>query len=208
MKRLIFLFSLLPANSFCQTGTITGSAFWKYNDYVGNKADAGSDIYLYTPTRSAPTTTQCDFQGNFKFDNLRPGEYLVVIKSKNATDDWEENFIHLRYCRSNPYLGFQLDSLDKTLCDSVEVYRNYYYETRAQKLNVWKANKQAKQLKAVKDAYTGCIQRLVGLVPKDIKPYFDLELYQTYPHKIFIKEVTVSPNQSTTVIADFGVTYL
>jgi hypothetical protein len=30
-----------------QTGNISGNAFWKYNDYVGNKPDAASDVLLY-----------------------------------------------------------------------------------------------------------------------------------------------------------------
>jgi hypothetical protein len=29
-------------------GTLTGNAYWKYNNYVGNKPDAGAEVTLYS----------------------------------------------------------------------------------------------------------------------------------------------------------------
>ena len=56
-----------------QSGTIKGNVFFKYNDLIGNRADAGSQVILYSQADSTFATTTADLQGNFVYDNLQPG---------------------------------------------------------------------------------------------------------------------------------------
>ncbi len=79
-------------------GTLTGNTYWKYNNYVGNKADAGAEITLYsldTIRNNLKYEASADVQGNFAIEKILPGRYFLVIRSKNTTDCPEthlENF--------------------------------------------------------------------------------------------------------------------
>ena len=126
MKTLFFFLSF-PFLSFAQTGTIAGNAFWKYNDFVGNKPDAGSKVYVF-PSNLMDKELQikCDVQGNFKFDNVKPGKYLVVIISENTNDLFSNNFSKLNNPALKNYLGFSIPELNKTIYDSLPVYKKLY----------------------------------------------------------------------------------
>jgi hypothetical protein len=70
-------------------GTLTGNAYWKYNNYVGNKADAGAKIELYsldTARGNLKYEASADVQGNYRIEKVLPGSYFLIVRSKNATD--------------------------------------------------------------------------------------------------------------------------
>ena len=68
--------------------TITGNVFWKYNDFVGTKADAGATVLLYKKGQQNLYKTQvCDLMGNCKFEKIPPGKYLLVTRSKNTEEE-------------------------------------------------------------------------------------------------------------------------
>lgn len=208
MKRLLFLVFITPLLGLAQTGSISGNAFWKYNNYIGNKADASSEARLYSDSTSKPLTAICDLQGNFKFENLKPGNYLLIVKSKNTTDDWRSNFISLRYAPIAHYCSPVGATFDKSLFDSVSIYESYYNDVVMEKYGTFSMNKHQKKLDKAKKQTIDCIHRVFRNVPSNEDLYFYFDLPLNYPRKLFIKEIAVSANQSTSVVADFGVTYL
>src|SRR5579872_1228529 len=167
MKKIPFLFFLFsPLWLFPQTGTIAGSAFWKYNDFIGNKADAASEVWLYRDSVAAPLKTECDFQGSFKFDNLKPGKYLIIIKSKNAKDDWSDNYIQLRYAPLSEYFTKDISSIDKSLFDSATYYQKAYSSATTEKYGPFSANKHFKKMRELNRQYLQCVKRVFSNIPK------------------------------------------
>jgi hypothetical protein len=77
---------------------LTGNAYWKYNNYVGNKADAGAGVILLsldTIRENQKFDATADFQGNYKIERILPGRYFLIVRSKNATDCPERHLTNL-----------------------------------------------------------------------------------------------------------------
>ena len=86
-----------------KTGKITGNVTYKYNNYVGNKADTGATVILVSKNvKSLPDSValghtyalpegcygvKVDGTGNYTFDNIPIGEYYIVIISKNTNEN-------------------------------------------------------------------------------------------------------------------------
>ena len=86
-----------------KTGKVTGTITYKYNDYVGNKPDTGTIVYLISKSvTSLPYTVgigmttslpegcyakKVDGTGSYTFDNMPVGEYYMVLISKNTCDN-------------------------------------------------------------------------------------------------------------------------
>jgi hypothetical protein len=92
MKKLLSIFYiilLIGINKInAQTGSISGNVYWKYNNYVGNRPDAGSEIVLIQLTHPAiQHKAKCDIQGNYKIEGIIPGRYFLQIKSHNTKQD-------------------------------------------------------------------------------------------------------------------------
>ena len=97
-------------------GSLTGNAYWKYNNYVGDKPDAGSEVYLFSQdTSEVPLEATCDVQGNFKFDKVETGDYMLVIKSKNTTNSAADQLQEIFTASTIKYFGFYLGGIDSTL---------------------------------------------------------------------------------------------
>ena len=83
-------------NVSAQTGTITGNVFYKYNDFVGNRGDAGSDVFVINKG-NIKYKSKSDINGNFKIENFDTGYYSIVIRSKATTDDPEIGLMNFTY---------------------------------------------------------------------------------------------------------------
>jgi len=93
MKRnslfLLLVISITFLSCSKKPGSLTGNVYWKYNNYVGNKPDAGSKINLYLleeDEKEIAYKTSADVQGNFHIEKIKPGRYLLVVRSNNTTD--------------------------------------------------------------------------------------------------------------------------
>ena len=86
-----------------KTGKVTGTVTYKYNNYVGNKADTGAIVILVSKNvKSLPDSlglglisslpegcygVKVDGTGNYTFDNVPVGEYYIVIISNNTNEN-------------------------------------------------------------------------------------------------------------------------
>ena len=88
-----------------KTGKVTGTVTYKYNNYVGNKADTGALVILVSKSvTSLPDSLglglisglpegcygkKVDGSGNYTFDNVPTGEYYLIIVSKNTNENMD-----------------------------------------------------------------------------------------------------------------------
>lgn len=87
---------LIGSSAFAQTGSIEGSAFFKYNDLIGNRPDAGSSVRLfYDGSILHPQILTTDINGQYQFKSLTSGKYILIVKSKETNRDPYLSFTQL-----------------------------------------------------------------------------------------------------------------
>lgn len=191
---LLFFFSVV---GFAQSGSVSGNAFWKYNEYVGNRADAGDTVYLI-PAEDPSTfkSAATDLTGNFKFENVKHGKYLVVIISSNTLQPVELNIKSTHVYRKY---------FNSALLDTVVIkYQEYDVATKA-KAKIKELKHKRKNVEAKEKEYFTSVVELGFSNP----PSFSLRLgAHPYSPKLFFKEIQVTPNETQSIVADFGLTYL
>lgn len=91
-----------------KTGSVSGTVTYKYNNYVGNKPDTNSNVFLVSKNvTSLPDSmafgvglssfyaaekcdgvyaTRVDGNGHYILDNIPVGDYCIMIFSENTTD--------------------------------------------------------------------------------------------------------------------------
>jgi hypothetical protein len=188
------------------TGSITGNVYWKYNDYVGNKPDAGTEVRLFsTSDTSFHQKTECDIKGDFKFDNVPVGDYILVFDSENTND------------RASSYIT------DLTLFrNQLEQINCGFKDTLAFK-NVADSYLQASSLatnlhgKDFLDAYEKRDEdrmRLDSIASKLLDSYTKETMSRlgytnsVLPAKRKFKSIKVEKDKTSTVVIDFGITYM
>lgn len=194
-----------------QSGTIKGNVFFKYNELIGNKADAGSQVILYSKTDStfAPTTT--DLQGNFVYDNLKPGQYLVGVVSENTIDNGIESFGLASFANTKPYLGFSFSKLSPELFDSIHAGIQkcdsllIVMSSKTKYGGQW--NKARKAREKVMKGCQAMIKRLMSLAPMNSRT-LPFNFTRTHGKKYRFSHVTVEPGKTSTIVIDFGITHL
>lgn len=207
MIRLLF-FLLFPYVANSQTGAISGNAYWKYNDYVGNKGDAGAEVYLFKDSLSQPQTVTCDLLGNYKIDGLQPGNYLLVIRSKNVVDNWFSNIITMHFTNWLHYTGYRSDLLNQQYYDSFQLCRKQYFDDVVEKVGAFSNKKHQNKMMHDQALLDDCRAKFFERISKSSLEYSFWGVELQYPRKMDVKEITVSPSQTTSVVTDFGVTYI
>lgn len=167
-------------------GSVTGNVFWKYNDFVGNKPDAGATVNIISKKDTSIyryIDAKCDIDGNFNFEQLEIGEYLLIISSKNVTGtdlDVLENIRDNSFFIDGYYNGLNL-SKSLFLNDSLDYYKS-------------KNNGGMIFLIPIESNFS-FYKSLPGRLQY---------LLNSGPRKIYIDEIKVEENKSTKVIVDFG----
>ena len=190
-------------------GTITGNAYWKYNNYVGNKPDAGAEITLYsldTIRKGLKFEANSDVQGNYNIEKIPPGEYFLIVRSKNATDCPES---HLSNLRINAFYINQLFSFNinkykeqmteinvlDSLASAALLSDEKGYGTASKKLdNYYKYQEQSRN-KA---------NELIKSLPEEFTR--KIKLYTGYSNAFDFEVIQIDENKSYNIITDFGIT--
>ncbi|CAN5559219.1 hypothetical protein BH10BAC2_BH10BAC2_32960 [soil metagenome] len=198
---LLFLVVIISCKE--EVGTLSGTAFYKDITGENNKADAGSNVFLFSLFDSSfQKINECDIKGSFKIEKIPIGTYLVIIESKNTHE--------------NP-----CDFLNRLCVQSINL----------RKLNLWPLNEN--EYLSFKDQYTRMMnipsssesvldtastenllrfslyQNLNSIAVQligNLKNYYSnksIILTPTSPNKIYIKKVEIEKDQTQNVIADF-----
>lgn len=185
-------------NSFAQTGAIKGNVYLKYNDYVGDRADAGTTVVLISKDDTTfRQETTADLHGDYSFSGLGTGKYLVILSSKNTvqgriwTFDRLNNYPNLDL---SAWSGGFKQMLSGPLYDSIVNESKEYFKYRFGK----KSN--ARKLGQIDKELSPMINRFYYQMPKSVaerlaivSPVFNMRY----------EEVTVK-NNTEKVVTDFG----
>jgi hypothetical protein len=186
-----------------ELGSLKGNVFWKYNNYVGNKPDAGSTIRLYsvfdTTYQEAATT---DVQDNYVIDSIPSGEYVLIVASKATTESPSSaltnvyiNGSFLKFIARDSLYGLKA-SWDSTiaLARTTEVFasnRSAYEKLRIQKEN--------------EDSTNHIARRWFNAIPADA--LYRMGKITSSSPKVKYEIIIIKPKRVETVITDFGITY-
>jgi hypothetical protein len=203
LQLLAFLFS--PILMFAQN-SIKGNVFYKYNDFVGNKADAGSTVYLfYSDNNKKYQETKCDLAGNFAFENLDTGNYLIAVLSENVRQFAERHAREYKYINSKKYFGVEID---KSLFDSIDIYKKNYDQLIASRPNKKKQLKEwESKMEIVRSNYIGSDRIIENYLDKSTPYKKDLSfpLFEMGGKALYLKEVGLNnQNKTATIIVDYG----
>jgi len=216
MRLLSFLFALTIFITSCDNspkyGSMTGNVYWKYNNYVGNKPDAGSKVYLYPNKKDGKALeATADVQGNFKFDKVETGEYLLIVVSENTTNSPED---HVRELQNNSYylkdfFGFDFSSVLPDKQKEVKLRDSIIWDMRTKNNDDNSGSKFLKQLDIIRkkeDTLKDVAAEIIKALPVDLTMKFGI--LTSYGNKFEIKRVTIEKDKATTEVIDFGITYM
>jgi hypothetical protein len=209
-KYILFflLVSFLSVNGIAQN-SISGNAFHKDND-LKSFPDAGATIYLLTPGCSRPVkSVRTDVNGNFKFDNLKAGNYLVAAVSAGTKQTWQAGILVLKFAPLKTYYGMDWKDVPPGLEDSMNLYKRKadsidLLTTKKQKVADRWAEQKSEMMKrffsyvdSIKSAF------VPGLKCEGIE---DVKRIINGVHSYYFQEVKLTDSDPTaTVIIDFGI---
>lgn len=209
----VCLISLLTSKAQQATlATLSGNVFWKYNDYVGNKADAGSEVQLISLINPSTTyKSTCDLNGNYKIEGIAPGRYFLIIKSKNTKQDptWYSRLFSVYKQQLDTVLntnvsGFRTDlqaEIDTLYNKQMDLVKDY-----AQNMNKWKPSKYIKENEKLNTALHAKIKAWFEVMPIELK--LKLNTYYYIHESLHYQIVDLTSNKTETIVTDFGNTYM
>lgn len=207
-----------------KTGNLTGNAYWRYNNYVGDKPDAGTEIFLFTQdTSKEPLKTMCDVQGNFSFKQLPVGEYILVARSRATTSSSADQMNDLLPYLSEPIISFPRQPENTIVTDFIDSYYRaqlhervpFATDSRDIKSNLDSFRYYHRLSENLADSILNMMPGECPLkkwiyyygLPKDKLVTQELKLNGTGNRKLKLQRMKVEADKTTSVVVDFGITY-
>ncbi|MEP6615344.1 MAG: carboxypeptidase-like regulatory domain-containing protein [Ginsengibacter sp.] len=195
--RFLFLLSFVPLVGNAQKGSIKGKVFFHYNETVKNR-DVGANVVLISKSdKSYRQHTTVDLQGNYSFQEIDPGEYMLIVTSKNTKEDpvtsLESLMMYTDFLNgwsdglSSVFQTQRYDSLQK----SIEAYK---YERDAKRLS-------EKKLQGMSQAINNQVSQFYQQLPS---PTMDRLNIKSPSDKIKFEVIKV-PNREISVVTEFGI---
>jgi hypothetical protein len=190
-------------------GSLNGNVFWKYNNYVGNKPDASSEIYIYSLEDSLlHYEATADVRGDFRIDSIPTGQYLVIVKSKNTTSDGytlylglDNNSMYLdKLFGTNMKKTFTAavhDTISKLMDSSMLSLQSASSASASEALN--KSYAYDKKRRVMSD-------KILDSLPIEIKRITGIS--GTGSNSVKFREVKIAKGRAENMVADFGTTYM
>lgn len=192
-------------------GSVSGNVYYKYNNFVGNKPDAGASIKLFKADEAAKgpnyeTTT--DVQGNYKIENVIPTEYLLMIQSKNTTAKDSEIFDQLiaNSKEIKEVFGADIDAIKKEIeeVNTLDVKASEAYSNAMSDLSA-SGKKYVTEYGSILKLRNEKVKAILAKLPADLQKH--LGLANGVGQKIELKKLTVNEAQNSQNNTDFGLTY-
>jgi hypothetical protein len=192
-------------------GTLTGNAYWKYNNYIGNKPDAGAEITLYSLDSirgNLKFDATADVQGNYKIEKILPGSYLLIVRSKNATDCPNSHLSNFKIYgdEMKQLFGFDIKKF-KTQLDEISVLDSLYFRSRDDfPINGSLSQMTASIAKsdAISNQRTEKIVKLIEVFPIEFTS--KIKLYTGYSNAFDFSRIQIEEDKTENIITDFGIT--
>jgi len=192
-------------------GQLTGNVYWKYNNFVGNKPDAGSEAFLYsldTLRKDVKYEATCDVMGNFKFDKVPPGYYFLIVRSRNTTNSPDEHLERLLLYSSylSRLFGYDIYQENKSQIKEYKVLDSLYNKAlMADEKDYGSFSKKYDAYRKLEKQKMEFAETILDKLPKDFTSR--IGLYTGYSKKIELSTVTIEEGKTTNEIIDFGITY-
>jgi hypothetical protein len=192
-------------------GQLTGNVYWKYNNFVGNKPDAGSEASLYsldTLRKDLKYEATCDVMGNFKFDKVLPGYYLLIVKSRNTTNspDGHLNRLLLYSSYLSRLFGYDIYKENKNQIQEYKVLDSLYNKAlMADEKEYGSFSKRYDAYRKLEKQKMDFAETIIDKLPKDFTS--KIGIYTGYSKKIELSSVTIDEGKTSNEIIDFGITY-
>lgn len=186
-------------------GILTGNIFWKYNDYIGNKPDAGAEIILYSldslETDFLKFKTFADLNGNYKLEKIPSGVYFLIIKSENTRDCPSIHLLNFKLYNSelNKLFGFnindyrleleQINTLDSLASSSL------YLKNPSKALYDYERYKKQSENKA---------DEFFSKIPYKFKK--DINFSGKYSKSYYFSHIIIEEGKVEYIVTDFGIT--
>lgn len=191
-------------------GSLTGSAYWKYNNYVGNRPDAGAKVTLY-PLDSIRVGVKYEatvnVQGNYQIEKILPGKYLAIVRSENATDCPEDHLQRFQIYSKKLFQLFQFD-LDKFKVQTEEIdklqteYLNVLMDKNDKKYGGLSG--KIRKYSSIEIIIRDKANELISSFPDDFKG--EMKLYTGYSNAYDFETVIVNEKKTNNINSDFGIT--
>ena len=210
-KRLLIIVMLIITLTSCskKPGVLTGNVFWKYNDYVGNKPDAGSEVKLYSMTnKENKYETSTDVSGNFKIEGIIPGEYFLIIQSSNTTDSPKDHLDNLLIYSEDLKSIFGFDkSKFKREIDEINQLQTKYQDvlTENDATKYGGLSKQIERYEKIERDVTEKSLNLISKFPTEFKE--KINLYSGYDKSFKFIPIEIKEGKTSHENVDFGITY-
>jgi hypothetical protein len=185
-------------------GSLTGNIYWKYNNFVGNKPDAGSDIKVFSLKDSTLTyKAVADVRGDYRIDSIPTGYYLVSIESENTKTDGIECFENLDRHKRDLDTVFKTN-ISQLLNRHAEKINNFVQLARKGLLD----NNGGKALDLY-SRYNDSARHYADIVIDSLPKKFLQEfiIIGTGGSKLNFKTVNIQKGKTENIVTDFGITY-
>ena len=190
-------------------GSLSGNAYWKYNDYVGNKPDAGAAATLYgldSTRQGLKFEAVADVKGDYKIDKLLPGGYFLVVRSKNTTDCPYYHVFNLDVHRKWIKDAFGLDvdnyrsQVDEIMAMHDKAQDVLYEDTPG--LNA--LTRKLDRYNAMEEIINGKADSLIRNLPREFQ--LKVMLPSGYGNALYFKWIHINEGEDKSVVSDFGIT--
>jgi hypothetical protein len=190
-------------------GSLSGNVSWEFNDYVGNKADAGADVILIsvdTIRGDLKYESTADLQGNYKFENVLPGSYFLIIKSKNATDCPEDHLYNMMAYKNDlgKLYGLNLNPFKKEIDQIEALHEKYTKILMGDELEYGGLNNKIEQYTKIEKAIRERASKVIDKFPIHVKQ--KIGIYSGYSNALYFANIQIEEGKPEVVITDFGIT--
>jgi hypothetical protein len=198
MKKILMLLLLIPGLVSAQKSSIRGKAFFDYNDNVKNKADVGARIVLISKNdKEFHQETTADLSGNYSFQDVTPGDYLLILTSKNTKEE---------PVTSVESLMLYSDFLNDWSEGLAQQFQTAKYDSLQNKIREFKDNRDShkfneKKLQAMKQSVNDLITQFYAQLPLTAIRRLDLK---SPADKMKFELIKVG-NTELNVVTEFGI---
>ena len=207
---LPFLFLLSCKNSDKKKpkefGSLTGNIYWKYNNFVGNKPDAGSDVTIYSTTDSTlKFEATADVRGDYRIDSLPVGLYLIIIKSENTRASAADNLDEISM--NAHALGTIFHTDLSPIFKSPDYQKKKKYDSLSNDaiMNIKNPTSALEKRAQYEDSSNKIADKIIDRLPDDVRLWTGL--FGTGAKKVKCELVYIEPKKTETIVTDFGITY-